>query len=88
VLSPLVGLFTSWFNPQFGVSSINSWWISAFLLFFVAIKNTFDSEEAEELKSTAEIIWAKLTLPSGSKLYIGSMYHPHRENVSIFNRRI
>jgi hypothetical protein len=39
---------------------------------FVAIKNTFDSEEAEELKSTAEIIWAKLTLPSGSKLYIGS----------------
>jgi hypothetical protein len=36
------------------------------------IKNTFDSEEAEELKSTAEIIWEKLTLPSGSKLYIGS----------------
>ena len=36
---------------------------------FVAIKNTFDSEEAEELKSTAEIIWAKVTLPSGSKLY-------------------
>jgi hypothetical protein len=29
---------------------------------FVAIKNTFDSEEAEELKSTAEIIWAKLTV--------------------------
>jgi hypothetical protein len=26
---------------------------------FVAIKTTFDSEEAEELKSTAEIIWAK-----------------------------
>jgi hypothetical protein len=39
--------------------------------------STFDSEEAEELKSTAEIIWGKLTLPSGSKLYIGSMYHPH-----------
>jgi hypothetical protein len=32
---------------------------------FVAIKNTFDSEEAEQLKGTAEIIWAKLTLPSG-----------------------
>ena len=49
---------------------------------FVAIKNTFDSEEAEELKSTAEIIWAKLTLPSGSKLYIGSMYHPHTANTA------
>ena len=36
---------------------------------FVAIKNTFDNEEAEELKSTAETIWAKVTLPSGSKLY-------------------
>ena len=49
---------------------------------FVAIKNTFDSEEAEELKSTAEIIWGKLTLPSGSKLYIGSMYHPHTANTA------
>jgi hypothetical protein len=49
---------------------------------FVAIKNTFDSEEAEELKSTAEIIWAKLTLLSGSKLYIGSMYHPHTANTA------
>jgi hypothetical protein len=49
---------------------------------FVAIKNTFDSEEAEQLKGTAEIIWAKLTLPSGSKLYISSMYHPHTANTA------
>jgi hypothetical protein len=36
---------------------------------FVAIRNTYISEEADELKSKADTIWAKFTLPSGNKLY-------------------
>lgn len=48
---------------------------------FVAIKNTYVSEEAEELKCNAEIVWAKMTLPSGNKLYVGSVYHPHTNDI-------
>jgi hypothetical protein len=44
-------------------------------------KNTYLSEEADELKSKADTIWAKLTLPSGNKLYIESIYHPHTTNM-------
>jgi methionine synthase II (cobalamin-independent) len=28
-----------------------------------------------------QTIWANFTLPSGNKLYIGSIYHPHTTNM-------
>ena len=48
---------------------------------YMCSKNTYLSEEADELKSKADTIWAKLTLPSGNKLYIESIYHPHTTNM-------
>lgn len=48
---------------------------------FVAIKNCYVSEEAEEFKSNAETIWAKMSLPSGNNLFVGSIYNNKTRNV-------
>ena len=47
---------------------------------FILVKNTLQSTREEELDTSCEILWCKISTTNGKNIYVGAYYRPHEND--------